>query len=70
MDVDNSKPWYLSRGVIGSGVAIAAGVASVFHFQIDGDLQSSVTDWLLSGGALVGGTLALYGRLKASRKIG
>ena len=68
--MDDTKPWYLSRGVIGSGVAIAAGVASAFHFQIDGDLQSSLTDWLLSGGALVGGALALWGRLKASRKIG
>jgi len=40
MDTDNTKPWYLSRGIIGSAVAIAAGVAGIFHFQVDDGLSA------------------------------
>jgi hypothetical protein len=32
MDTDNTKAWCFSRGVIGSAVAMAAGVAAIFHY--------------------------------------
>ena len=70
MDTDNTKPWYLSRGVIGSAVAIGAGVAAIFNYQIDADLQASIAQEVLGFGSLAGGALALCGRIKASRKIG
>jgi hypothetical protein len=70
MDTDNTKPWYLSRGFIGSAVAIGAGVAAIFNYQIDADLQASIAQEVLGFGSLAGGALALWGRIKASRKIG
>jgi hypothetical protein len=68
--MDDTKPWYLSRGVIGSVVAIAAGAAAVFNYQIDASLQAGITEEILGIGSLVGGALALWGRIRASRKIG
>jgi hypothetical protein len=70
MDTDNTKPWYLSRGVIGSAVAIGASAAAIFNYQIDASLQASITEEILGIGSLVGGALALWGRIRASRKIG
>jgi hypothetical protein len=46
MDTVNTKAWYLSRGVIGSAVAIAAGAAAVFHYQI-ASLQASLVEEIL-----------------------
>jgi hypothetical protein len=68
--MDDTKPWYLSRGVIGSAVAMAAGAAAVFNYQIDAGLQASATEEIFGIGSLVGSALALWGRIKASRKIG
>ena len=59
------------RGARARGaVAIGAGVAAVFNYQIDTGLQASITEEVLGLGSLAGGALALWGRLKASRKIG
>ena len=66
--MDDTKPWYLSRGVIGS--AIATGAAAVFHYQIDASLQAGITEEIVGIGSLVGGAIALWGRINARRKIG
>jgi hypothetical protein len=42
--MDDTKPWHLSRDVIGSAVAMTAGVATIFHYQIDAGLQASATE--------------------------
>jgi len=68
--MDNTKAWYLSRGVVGSAVAMAADVAAIFHYQIDASLQASITEQIVGGVGFVGGALALWGRIRASRKIG
>jgi hypothetical protein len=51
-------------------VAIDAGAAAVFDYQIDASLQASITEEILGIGSLVGGAIALWGRIKAGRKIG
>ena len=57
--MDDTKPWHFSRGLIGSGVAIAAGVTGIFHFQVDDGLQGVITEEILGIGSLVGGAIAL-----------
>jgi hypothetical protein len=64
------KPWYASKAVWGSVVAIGAGAAAIFHYDIGADTQVALVDWLIGAGGLVGGAIALYGRIKATHKIG
>ena len=51
-------------------VAIAIGVAGIFQFQFDDGLQDAITEEILGIGSLVGGAIALWGCIRASRKIG
>jgi uncharacterized membrane protein len=62
-----TKPWYLSKGVMGSAGAITAGVLGMFFTEVDAE---HVKEVLLSGGTFVSGLIALVGRLKANKKIG
>lgn len=64
-----SKAWYLSKGVWGSGVAVAAGLAGIFGYHLDAAMQGDVVDWLVSLGAVAGAALGLYGRLTAAHRI-
>ncbi|MCJ2050883.1 hypothetical protein [Methylobacterium sp. J-070] len=72
--VAETKPWYLSKGVIGALVAAAAIVAGFFGVKIDPTTQQVVADQatavIAAGVALGGAVLALYGRLKATKLIG
>lgn len=63
------KPWYQSRGVIGSIIAIVAGVAGSFGYGIPVEVQGQAVDVIAAGGALIGGALALWGRLKAVHRV-
>jgi uncharacterized membrane protein len=66
-DPFDPKPWYASRGVIGGLVVVVAQVAQAIGYQVDAD---ALTDLVLQGVALVGGLLALVGRVQATRPIG
>ncbi len=66
----DTKPWYASTTIWGSVIAIAAPlVAVLFKHSIDADTQSSLANWLASAGALVGGAIAIWGRLRATTPI-
>lgn len=67
---DLSKPWYLSRGVIGSVVAIVSGAAGAVGYGIPVEVQGQAVDLLLATGAVGGAAVALWGRLTAVRRIG
>jgi len=64
-----TKPWWQSRTVIGAAVTIISGVASAIGYGIPADVQGQVVDLLATGGALAGGVLALWGRIKADRAV-
>jgi hypothetical protein len=64
------KAWYLSKGVWGGIVAALAGVASLLLNVSWTDIaQNQLVDLLVSLGSLIGGVLAVLGRLFATRKI-
>ena len=60
------KPWYESRAVWGGVVAALAGVAALFGLQLD---EPALVEALTAVGGLVGGALAIYGRVKADAPI-
>jgi hypothetical protein len=66
-----TKPWYASVTIWGSIIAIAAPLAgAVFHHDIDASTQSDLANWLAGAGTLVGGGIAIWGRLRARTTIG
>lgn len=53
-----------------SAVAIAAGAASIFGYTVTAADQAQLVELVGGIGAAVGGLGAIYGRFKASQKIG
>lgn len=64
-----TKPWWQSRTLWGAGVTVASAVAGAAGYGIPADVQGQVVDLLSIGGSLVGGVLALWGRVKADRAV-
>jgi len=71
---EESKPWYKSKGILGSLIVLAAFILNAVGQQQTAEKvteqASGITDWLVSLGTLIGAGLALYGRLKATQPIG
>ena len=65
----DTKPWYTSVTIWGAVVSLLASLLSLFRINLDTQLQSDLRDWLLAASTLAGGAAALYGRLRASRRI-
>lgn len=72
-DMKETKPAYLSRGVIGGVVAVGAVVAGLFGYEVDADTQAVVVDQgvaiATAVATVVGGVLAIWGRIKATKRI-
>lgn len=71
--MDNGKAWWASRGVWGGVVAAASGVAGMFGMTVDAAAQAQMTETLISvcsALSMVGGVVAIIGRLRADKKIG
>ena len=65
----DTKPWYASLTVWGALVSVLASVLALFKIRLDEQLQADLRDWLLAAATLAGGAAALWGRLRASRRI-
>ena len=69
--MDGSKAWYASSGVWGGVLAVAAPIAGVvLKVSIGGDEIALAAEALAAIGGGVGGLLAIYGRVKATQRIG
>nr|WP_295832847.1 hypothetical protein [uncultured Azospirillum sp.] len=64
-----AKPWWQSRTMIGAGIAMGSGIASLAGFHIPVELQGQMTDIVVTAGSVVGGAVAVWGRLKATTAI-
>ena len=60
------KPWWQSRTIIGSLIVVVSAIVALFGFQLDAEIA---TDYVMEAIALVGGLIALYGRIAANRPI-
>jgi len=66
----DEKPWYFSKTIWGSLVAVAAALASTAGITIDGQNQLAISDAILQVIAAAGALLSIYGRLTATDLIG
>lgn len=64
-----NKAWWQSKAVYGGLVAVAAGVAGVMGYAIDQDAQNGIVELLVGIAGGIGGLWAMYGRVKATKKI-
>ena len=60
------KPWWTSRTIIGAVIVIFSQVALLFGWDVD---THAATEAALEFATLVGGVLAWWGRIKATRPI-
>jgi hypothetical protein len=72
--MDGVKNIVTSKTFWGALAAIAGGAASFFGYSVDEATKQVIVDQgMMIGGAgatLVGGLLAIWGRIKANKKIG
>lgn len=67
--MSDSKPWWLSAGVWGAGASLVASGLSLFKIKVDPALLNDLQQWVLSLAGLIGGGVALWGRLRATRRV-
>ena len=69
--LNDSQPWYASKAIWGGVLAIVLPLAAtLLHVSVsDADTQE-IAALLAGAGGLVGGALAIYGRIKATKTIG
>ncbi len=65
----DTKPWYESRTVWGSIVAVGASLAGVFGLAVEPQEQLLIVDTALQAISAAGAILALYGRFVATSRI-
>jgi hypothetical protein len=64
-----TKPWYASTTVWGALVTLAGSILSLLKFQLDPQLLADIREWVLALATLIGGGIALWGRIRATRRI-
>ena len=74
MALDTSKPWYLSKGVIGAVIAVVATVLGLLgrpDAAAAVEAETSTLPLIIAQvAAVIGGLIALWGRLTAKERIG
>lgn len=66
-----TKKWYESITIWGGVVAIGSAVANAaFGVYIDEQTQNEIAQNIMTVVGAIGGIAAIYGRLKAEKKIG
>jgi hypothetical protein len=68
--MDSMKNWYQSKTVWGALIAVAASILQVAGLEVGLEDQAQLSDIAVTLVGAVGGLLALYGRLVATRGIG
>lgn len=66
VELPDAKPWWQSRAVIGALVVLVAQVARLVGVEID---SAELTDALLQLLEITGATVALWGRVRATRPV-
>lgn len=67
--MDDTKKWYQSSGVWGSVGSVMSFVLIYFGYNVEG-MQEMVTSSGLALGGAIAALVGLYGRIKASKRIG
>lgn len=68
--MNGTKPWYTSKTIWGSLVAILASLLGLWDFDVSAQDQARLVDTIVQLLGAGGGLLALVGRLVAVRRLG
>ena len=68
--MDLFKPWYLSRTIWASAVAVIATLAGAIGLPLDAGDVAALPDAVLQAVAAVAGVIAIIGRISARDRIG
>ena len=68
--MEDFKNIFASRTVWGAIIAVIAGIAGIFGYAISPEDQANLVEIGLAAASTVGGVIAIFGRVKASKKIG
>lgn len=66
---DEMKPWYKSRTVWGALIAIAASLANAAGVEVTAGDEGELADLLVAAAGVIGGLVAVYGRISARRPV-
>ena len=69
-EIEDDKPWYQSRVIWGGIIAILTPLASLLGVEIAPDTASDIASLATAAGGVVGGGLAIWGRMRATKPIG
>jgi hypothetical protein len=67
--MNGTKPWWQSKTVWGSIIALLAGFATFAGLKLDATLQDQLAELITGAANIVGGLIAWYGRAKAESAI-
>lgn len=67
---DNTKSIWQSRSVWGGIIAVVAGIGALFGYSLRPEDAQQLVDAGIAFASLVGGILAIIGRVQATKKIG
>ncbi len=65
-----TKPWYLSKTIIGGTVTVAAAIGGAFGLHIDLATQQGLVEAILYLTGGLGGVVSIIGRIMAVHKVG
>lgn len=68
--MNDSKPWYQSRGVVGPLVAAVLAVLQGFGVSFGEGAAEQITNTIMQVGIAAGALVGVWGRVKADRQIG
>ena len=68
--MDDFKSLLASKTFWGGVIALLAGVLGIFGYTLSADDQQALIDLGVGIAASIGGVIAIWGRVKASKKIG
>ncbi len=67
--MQTEKSWYASKTMWGSILALLAGIAGLFGYAVSPEDIASIEQAIISLASVIGGLVAAYGRIKASKPI-
>lgn len=67
--MSESKPWYFSKTIWASLIAVAGAVLSAIGFDLDENVQADLTDIAIQFVTVTASIAAIFGRLAAQTRI-
>ena len=68
--MEDNKAWWQSKAVWGGIVALGSVMAGAFGYTINEGTQDEILQGVLTVIGILGSFMAIYGRMKAEKKIG